>query len=518
MLDEVVFGDVSVMSRTLRIGIAGITQESNSFAPGFSTLRDFATVEGDDVVRSCQGTNTEVGGFLHGLNLLGAEPIPLLSSWAVSAGPVEDSAFDSLANLLLSKLAGQEFDGLLLALHGAWLSVSYPSADAELVRRIRRVVGPSLPIVVTLDSHANVTPSLLKEIDGLVGYATYPHVDMGETGEKAARVLCAILTHKIKPYIYWLPIPLLAPPQCATTDQSPIRDILKRIHVEIPSDSVLSSSLFYVQPWLDLEKVQSCLVVVAKGESDLIPAALCRIAQGLWDRRAEFVVKWTAPDRLVAAVVREKATPVIVSEAFDGPSGGAPGDNPGLLSILLPCRNQLTACLFIVDPAAAQRAFEIGIGGQYDGLLGASSDLRFGEPVAIKARIRHLSDGEFVLTGPVFTGRRVSMGPTAVLEAGGMKVVVGSRPVFVIDPELYRSQHIEPAEQDIVAVKSPTLFRPGYASMLGCVVHLDMPGVCRGNLKKVPFVNLSRPIYPLDDFPWKGQEESVACFVRKGAT
>ncbi len=506
------------MAGTLRIGIAGITQESNTFAPGFSTLQDFAITEGDDVIQLSLGTNTEVGGFLHELNLLGAETIPLLSSWAVSAGPVEDVAFEKLSELLLAKLAGLELDGLLLALHGAWLSTSYPSADAELVRRIRKVVGPNLPIVVTLDSHANVTPSLLKEIDGLVGYGTYPHVDMGETGQKATRMLFAIVTQKITPHIYWLPIPLLAPPQSATTDQSPICDILERFHAEIPADSVLSSSLFYVQPWLDLEKVHGCLLVVAKCKSDSIPSALSRIAQELWDRRTEFVVEWTEPDQLITEVEKAKDRPVIVSEAFDGPSGGAPGDNPGLLSILLPHRNQLTACLFVVDSAVAERAFEIGIGGQYEGPLGAVSDLRFGEPVAIKASIQHLSDGEFVLKGPVFTGRKVSMGPTAVLEAGELKIVVGSRPVFVIDPELYRSQQIEPAEQDIVAVKSPTLFRPGYASMLGHVLHLDMPGVCRGNLTKVPFVNIGRPIYPLDDFTWEAQEESVACFVRKRTT
>jgi microcystin degradation protein MlrC len=399
-------------------------------------------------------------------------------------------------------------------LHGAWLGASYPSADAELVRRIRTVTGNTLPIVVTLDSHANVTPALLSQVDGVVGYRTYPHVDMAECGRKAARLLLDLLTQGIKTCMYWLPIPLLAPPQSATTEKPPLRDVLNRLDSELP-DEVLSSSLFYVQPWLDMPGVNSCLLVVARSQNAGIDTTLQSIAQDLWDRRAEFHMEWVTPERLVGEVLREPLGPVIVSEAFDGTSGGAPGDNPGLLSILLPAQQKVSACVHIVDPAAAERAFQAGIGGTYDGPIGANQDTRFGCPLNLKARVRHLSDGEFVLKGPVFTGRKVSMGPTAVLEAGKIQVVVGSRAVFTIDPELYRSQGIEPAAMDVVAVKSPTLFRPGYASMLKRVLHLDMPGVCRGNLRKVPFEHLDRPIYPLDEFEWKAVDHEVTCFRRR---
>ncbi len=211
---------------------------------------------------------------------------------------------------------------------------------------------------------------------------------------------------------------------------------------------------------------------------------------------------------LVSEVGKERSRPVIVSEAFDGISGGAPGDNPGLISILLP-QSQLSACLFMVDPNAAERAFQIGLGGRFHGPLGAHFDSRFGPPQIVDARIHHLSDGTFVFKGPVFTGRRLNMGPTVVLEAGKMKVVVGSRPVSGIDPELYRSQGVTPEEHDIVAVKSPTLFRPGYASILRRVIHLDMPGVTRGNLSKIPFVKIGRPIWPLDEFLWSASDHPV---------
>ena len=495
----------------MKIGVAGIVQESNTFAPAPSTLKDFAIETGLAVLSASRGTNTEMGGFLEGLEALGIEAAPLISTWAVSAGPVEDSAFESLASLLLQQIEKDRCDGLLLALHGAWLTTSRPSADAELVKRLRAVIGSDMPLVVTVDSHANVTPALLEHIQGLVGYRTYPHVDMAETGRKAAKLLHKIITENLHPRLYWLPIPLLAPPQSATTDQPPIKDILNRLDRELPGDIVLSSSLFYVQPWLDMKAVNSSLVVVSRSASKEVAATLRNVAEELWARRGELNVDWTSPDDLVAAVLKEKSRPVIVSEAFDGTSGGAPGDNPGLLSVLLPHRDELSACLFMVDPEAAQRAFEAGLGGNFHGQLGAHADKRFGSPVTVQARVLNLSDGEFVLKGPVFTGRKVTMGPTAVLQIGGIKVVAGSRPVFVIDPELYRSQGIEPEQQDIVAVKSPTLFRPGYASMLKRILHLDMPGVCRGNLPKMPFAAIQRPIWPLDDFAWSAEEQAVLC-------
>ena len=500
------------MPKVMRFGVAGIIQESNTFAPSLSTLADFSIEEADGVISSSKGTNTEVGGFLKELNALGIEVVPLLSAWAVSAGPIEDSAFDTLAKRLVAQIKKAQFDGLLLALHGAWLSVSHQSADAEMVKRVRRAIGPEIPIVITQDSHANITASLLEEIQGLVGYRTYPHVDMSETGEKAARLLYEVATARLRPCIYWLPIPLLAPPQSATTDQPPINDILRRLDRELPSGQVLSSSLFYVQPWLDIEHVSSSLVVVTRSESAEVPAILRTIADELWSRKGEFRVEWTAPQDLTAKVLDEKSRPVIVSEAFDGTGGGAPGEHPGLLSVLLPHREELSACLFLVDREASRQAHEAGIGGSFRGLLGAATDKRFGPPLAVDARIRHLSDGKFILKGPVFTGRQADMGQSATLEIGRLKVVVASRSVVVIDPELYRSQQVEPKEQDIVAVKSPTLFRPGYASMLNCVLNLDMPGVCRGNFVEVPFANIGRPIFPLDDFSWGGRSQPVAFF------
>jgi microcystin degradation protein MlrC len=493
----------------MRIGVACVMQESNSFAPVLSPLADFSIQKGDALIAANQSTNTEVGGFLAELEKLGAEVVPLVSAWAIAGGPVDDLTFESLANLLAEQLRGAKLDGLLLALHGAWLSFSHPSADAELVRHVRQVIGEKVPIVVTLDFHANVSPALLTGIQGLVGYRTYPHVDMRDVGRAAAQLIHRILVKQLRPVLYWMPIPVIAPPQIATTDQPPIKDVMAFLDSDSGSEYILSASFFCVQPWLDMEGVSSSVVVVASMPDPKIPAKMRRIGQFFWDNRNELQVNWTAPDELISRVLSETCRPVLVSEAFDAPTGGAFGDHPGLLSILYPYKDVLSACIFVVDAEAASQAHRLGVGADFVGTLGAKKDKRFGSPVSVEARVLHLSDGEFTLKGPVFRGKRVQMGPTAVLSLGRLQIVVASRPGLVIDPELFRSQKIEPQDQDVIGVKSPTLFRPGYASMLGCVLHLDMPGVCQGNLAKVPFVKINRPIWPLDDFSWKASEQAV---------
>jgi microcystin degradation protein MlrC len=493
----------------MKIALACVMQESNTFAPELAAWEDFSIEPGESLPAVYGETNTEMAGFLEEVERLGAEPVPLVSICALADGPVSKSVFNKISDLLVSQLAIADFDGLLIALHGAWVAEDGTSADAELARRIRQAVGREKPIVATLDFHANVRPSLLKEVDGVVGYRTYPHIDMAETGRKAARMIHEILSTRCRPHTYWLPIPLLAPPQCATTDRLPIRDTVDRLDRIFPPDGSFSASFFCVQPWLDIPELSSCLVVVVRSPDGGIPGRMEDLAQELWNRRTEFAIDWVEPQELMAVIRNQRRKPVIVSEAYDSPSGGAPGDNPGLLSTLVPRCNELDACLFVVDVNAATKASQIGVGGVFRDTLGAMKDARFGPPIKVEGRVIYLSDGEFVHKGPVLAGKKISMGPTAVLEVGKLKIVVASRPVMTVDPELYRSQKIEPQTQDVIAVKSPSLFLPGYASLMGSVLHLDMPGVCRGNLQKVPFSKIARPMYPLDDFAWDSAKKAV---------
>jgi microcystin degradation protein MlrC len=492
----------------MKIAVASVMQESNSFAPIQSEFSDFQIHVG---VESgiYRGTNTEMGGFLEECEKLGLEPLPLLSAWALPAGPVGETALDQVCELLLRQMQDVQFEGLLIALHGAWLSTNHPSADAELIRRIRTKIKDDIPIVATLDLHANVRPALLEGLWGAVGYRTYPHVDMAETGKKAVHLISEILKDGSRPGFFWLPIPFLAPPQVATTEHGPLKELFVNLDERLKDLGCVSSSFFCVQPWLDVEETSSSFLVVADSKQPKIAEVVRGLASRLWEQRSEFEVEWVSPETLVSKVEQFRPGPVIVSEGYDATTGGAPGDHPGLLQALLPHKETLSACIFLVDPLAAREAQQLGVGGEFHGCLGAGLDNRFSEPVPLKGRIRHLSDGVFTLRGPVFTGKRVDMGLTTVLEVGGLNIVVASRAVMTIDPELYRSQGIEPRDRRVVGVKSPSLFRPGFEDMLAGVLYLDMPGVCRGHLRQIPFRHINRPIHPLDDFSWEGSRGGV---------
>lgn len=500
----------------MNIAIASLMQESNSFAPRQAALSDFATAHGPQMRPLFEGTNSELGGFLEACEARNWRAVLLTSAHASSGGPLSDECFESLIQPLLTALAAQPVDGVLLALHGAMATVSRASGDAEICRRVRAAVGPRVPIVVTHDLHANVSPSLLGEVDGLSGYRTYPHVDQRDTAMRAARLLDRLLDGETG--VHWqLRTPMLIPPQAGSTFEEPLAPLIGEMTRLFPESGPVCPSPFFVQPWLDLDAVSGCFTATGFDEADAdVPRHLLALGRQLWEMRWRFAVDWVTEENLIDRVRAESRRPVIVSEAHDSPSGGAAGDHTGLLRCLLPHADEFRGCLFLIDPETARRAAEAGVGATMRLTVGAKEDARFSSPVPLTATVEHVSSGEFVFKGPAFHGLRQSIGTAAVLAVGRLRILVGSRAVYVIDPELFRSQGIEPAEMDIVGVKSPTLFRAAYDEISRAILYLDMPGVCRARFEALPFRRIQRPMFPLDDFDWKPGISDVRC-VRPGA-
>ena len=484
-----------------QIGIAAFMQESNSFAPSLAVIEEFDVHAGEDIFRQYSGTNSEVGGFLEGCSGRGWDAVPLFTARATSGGALSRDCFEALASDLLDRVGAQEFDALLLALHGAMSAEHLASGDAEIVSRLRAKLGWNVPIVVTHDLHANVMPELLEAVDGLAGYRTYPHVDQRETGLRAVALLQQRLSGRTARR-WQLRIPMLLVPQAGSTFEPPLAVVVQQMCAAFPDDEQCCATLFTVQPWLDFSPVASSLTITDFTNDPDVPHKMLEIGRQLWARRNVFAVQWVSPEELIGKLREDQVRPVLVSEAYDAPSGGATGDHAGLLRSVLPNADELRGCLFLIDPQTASLAARAGVGADIDVELGGKLDQRFSSPVSATAKVLNVSDGEFRFKGPAFNGLLVSMGATATLGIGRLSVVVGSRAVFVIDPELFRSQGVEPADQDFVGIKSPTLFRPAYKPISENIVHFDMPGPCRGKLALMPYKNISRPMFPLDDFEW----------------
>ena len=485
----------------IRIGIASFMQESNSFAPRLAELSDFDVRAGGDLLDFFSDTNSEVAGFLDGCRDMRWEPIPLFTANASSGGPVSTECFESLCSRLVSSIEAQPIDGLLLALHGAMTVEHRSSGDTEIVRRVRRALGRQIPIAVSHDLHANLTSELLRYVNGLIGYRTYPHVDQRETARRACSILARLIAGD-KSRHWYLPIPLLLSPQAASTSQQPLRAVMDRLATEFPESEGQYATLFCVQPWLDFDPVASSLAVTQFGSHPGVMERMREAAAHLWALRREFNIEWVSPENLVGGVSSNSTRPILISEATDAPTAGGSGDHTGLLECLLPSAESVRACIYLVDPEFAKRAHAAGVGAEIEGEIGAKLDARYSRPISIRASVERLSDGSFTAKGPAFHGRKFCMGETAVLKIRRLRIVAASKPVMMIDPELYRSQGVNPEDQDAVGVKSPLLFRAAYNSISNAVLHLDMPGPCRGRLERVEFNKIGRPIYPVDDFEW----------------
>ncbi|MEO8128107.1 MAG: MlrC C-terminal domain-containing protein, partial [Bryobacteraceae bacterium] len=324
--------------------------------------------------------------------------------------------------------------------------------------------------------------------------------DQRETGRRAASIMARVLSGE-RPTQWWLPIPLLLSPQSSSTFTPPLLPVMEELSREFADAEGSYATLFCVQPWLDFVPVCSSIVVTDFSGQDM-SGRLRKLAEHLWTLRRDFGTAWLEPAALGETILGSKRRPVLISEAQDSPTGGASGDDATLLACLLPYADELKCCLYLVDPAFVDLAHRAGTGTFVEGTIGGSLDTRFCHPVPIRCMVEHLSGGEFTAKGPAFHGRTFSMGKTAVVAIGKLRIVVATKPVMMIDPELYRSQGVEPGEQDAVGIKSPLLFRPAYESVSNVVLHIDARGPCRGRLEAVEFEHINRPIFPLDDFEW----------------
>jgi microcystin degradation protein MlrC len=499
---------------SVRVGIAAFSQESNSFAPAFTRTEDFEIRIGRDLVGSYSGTNTELGGFLGSCQERRWAIVPIFSAWATSGGPLSNNCFEDVAGRLCALAKTGGIDALLLCLHGAMSAEGYDSADAEVTRRLRNTLGRAVPIVGTHDFHAHVAPTLLEHVDGLIGYRTYPHIDMRQTGRRAASLLDRIIAGARSRH-WFLSIPMVTPAHASLTSEAPLLPIMSELNRAFPEECGVYGSVFLVQPWLDVPDVGNSIVVSECNEDSAIPTKISAIAKMLWQSRRSFVSHWTTSEDLVSRLQAEKHRPILVSEGYDAPSGGAAGDHTGILSLFLPYTDTLRCCLYLVDPHVAEQARAAGVGTQIQTELGAKLDPRWSKPVPISAKVVNLSNGEFAFRGPAYTGKQLSMGPTAVLEHGRMRIVVATRPVFMHDPELFRSQGIEPKEMDAVAVKSPMAFRVSYEDISRTILYLELPGVCSGRLESLPFRRVDRLLYPRDDFEWQPSMADIQLIRRR---
>jgi microcystin degradation protein MlrC len=478
----------------MTIAIASILQESNNFSPVRTRYEDFSPVFGDAVLERHRGKLTEMGGFIDVLAAAGTQIEPVCAAWAITANRLVRSDLNRLTREFLARLTAiGRPQALLFALHGAQTAESVDDTEGYFLSKARAALGPDIPIVVTLDLHANVTRAMVANASAIVGFQTYPHIDMFETGVRAASLALRILSGEVKPTMAFRKLPLIVPAENMQTTSGPMRRLIES------TGTAEVVSIFGVQPWLDIPEMGCSVVVVTNENQPEAERHASALAMEFWRSRREFDVKLTPAPSAIRQALATDGGPVVFAESSDSTGSGSPGDSTGVLRPLLDAQLQEPAAIFLVDPEAVRKAIGAGVGATVTMRIGGKFDRKNSRPVKVTGLVRLISDGRWTAWGKGYnTGIETSMGRAVVLEVGQVRILMAERSTMTVDPELYRSHGIEPQRMKIVVVKSPNGFRAEYERIARKIFLVDTPGVSSANLRSLPYRRIPRPIYPLD--------------------
>jgi len=485
-----------------RVAIAELSHETNAFA---RTRVDLAYAErcgiarGAAVIERSRGTATVLAGFVDAAGEHALELVPLLAVWITPAGVVTSEAYEALVGELVERLqAAGPVDAVLLSLHGAMVAEHVRDADGELLRRVRAVVGVSVPVVAVLDLHANISPLMVEQADLLIGYHTYPHVDQRERGRQAGALLTQLLRRAVRPTPALVKPPLLPPSQRMTTDRPPMRLLVERAAALEHEPGVLDVTIAGGFPPADVPEAGLSVLVTTDDDPALAERLAQELAAQAWELRHEFLGGVASWDEAAAAIRAIERGPLVLVDIADNPWSGGPGDSVELLRFLLREGVRPAALAMVRDPEVVDQCFRVGIGGSVEALLGGKTDDLHGPPLLVRGTVRVLSDGRYVSSGPVHAGVTVDLGRTVVLRVDGIDVLVTERAESPVDLALFRVHGIEPTAQRVIALKGKGHFRAAFEPIAERIVLVEGPGITGSDLRRLPFQHIRRPIWPLD--------------------
>ncbi len=501
------------MPRRYVIGL--IKHETNTFSPLATPLASFGHGEGpafgEEARARFEHTNTPMAAYLDLARRESAEIVTPVAAESWPSNRASRKDFESLLSPLEAAVRAG-CDAVMLDLHGAMVIEDCDDAEGEIVRRLR-AIAPQLPIAVTLDYHTNLSATLVASATVITGYKTYPHVDMYEAGKLAGGILIGALDGAVEPVMAWGWRPLLASIMRHAPEDGPSGDIVAFARHMEADGTVLAATWLPSFPHADTAFTGVSAVVVgdAKRDGAHHARAVCdHMLRMAWDRREEFVFH---AQPLAGSVARAKAlglanpgAPVLLIDHCDNCGSGGAQDVMTVVAEIL--RQQLDdiAIAPIRDPAAVATMIDAGVGQQVRLALGGHTDMPAlslaGMPLEIEGRVLTITDGRFVVTGPMYTGVRMYLGRTAVLEVGPAgaraQIVVTERPHEPFDTGIFTHAGIDPARKRYLMLKSRIHYRAGFKPIVAEVVECGGSGVTNADLSVYPYRNLTRPIFPLD--------------------
>lgn len=482
----------------MRLAVGGFQHETNTFSEHLATLAHFEAPDawpgltrGPGLFDAVAGINLPAAGFVAEARGLHHDLLPLTWCSAQPSGRVTREAFDHIVALLLEDLrAAGGIDGVYLDLHGAMVAEHVDDADGEVLQRIRALVGPDIPVVASLDYHANVSRRMAGSASALVAYRTYPHVDMAECGARAARCLHDLLG-KPRPAVAFEAGDFLVPLTSQSTLASPMRD-LAAMAAELERAPLLAVN---VAPGFPAADVAECgpSVYACGWEPDAVRAGVARLAAELRERETEFALELCTVEqacRLARSGTAPRGRPLVLADTQDNPGAGGNADTMALIKALSHAHVPRVLAGVICDPVAANCAHAAGAGARIDLELGGHSGPAGETPLAARFEVLALGDGRFVGTGPFYRGGRFELGPMALLRFGELHVAVASRKQQAADQAMFRHLNVDPAQFAVLALKSSVHFRADFGPIASRIVVVEAPGPNVADPAKLPFTRL----------------------------
>ena len=488
----------------MRIYLGGIQVESNSFNPVLADckfMKKDCWLKGKEILK-LRKTKLEVSGIYDYCDSQkDVEIVPGFYTSSISCGKFDQHEFEKMTKELLESIENAGIiDGVILVLHGSMQSRDVDDCEGYIVRKVREIVGTDVPIVATFDYHAYMTSALVSNLDGAVGFMTFPHVDKDITGFRGAKCLISMIRSGIKPKKFLKRIPMIMSVANFQTDNSITSFITKKYRELINMTGYLSGGLFVIQPWLDVPNngcVVCCFFEDEKQRSQFENIA-DEMLRYIWENRELFYIEMPElPDAIKMCKTMKK--PVCLVDFSDVALAGSAGNCPAPLEALINADLDFYSCFMIADPKTVKLALEVGEGSEAVFYIGGTDDLKeYNHRIQVKAEVIKITNSSFTQIGPAQKGAVVNPGIRVLLKAGNVFTIVCQNVCMMHDRNMLLSMGLEPENFGIVVMKSTHSFIACWEGVMGSYIYADTPGLAPQNLSRLPFSNCGRPVYPLE--------------------
>jgi microcystin degradation protein MlrC len=495
----------------MRVGLISLLHESNTFIREPTTWTKFAEHAlwtGAEMRRRLEHAPHEVGGFFAGLDEAGVEAVPLLLARALPYGPITRETYSRLLELVRERIASAgRLDGLLVAPHGATVSELDADADGLWLEQVRAQVGPSMPVIGTLDAHANLSPRMVAACDALIAYRTNPHLDQRDRGLEAARLMVRTLRGEIRPVQAAAFPPLAINIERQLTTEPHCRRLYAQADRQLTFPGVLSNSILLGFPYADVAEMGSATLVVADGDRALAQRLADELAEWLWAHRSEFVAELVSIEEAVERAYGGPG-PVCLLDMGDNVGGGSPADST-FLARALDQRGQGNALVCLFDPVAVQAAAAAGPGARVRLAAGGHTDERHGEPLETDFTVVSLHEGKFRETQARHGGfTDCDQGPTAVVRTDrGLTAILTSLRMPPFSLGQITSCGLNPESFQVLVAKGVIAPVAAYAPICRELIRVNTPGVTTADMAELPYAHRRRPLFPFEtdiQYPQRG--------------